>query len=91
MAFDFGVIPASAAALVFYFRLIRVQRRAGSADAGSPGAARPGLIVHWLPAVAGVLLAIAGAILAGTELAPGMQAWWWLPVTLGFVVLQFAV
>jgi hypothetical protein len=87
---DYGVVLSAAAALAFYFRLIRVQKRAERSSARA-GAAPANLIKRWPPAAAGVLLAAAGAVLAGSGVAPGLQPWWWLPVTLGFAVLMLAV
>jgi len=89
MKLDVGVLFCIAAALAFYFRLIRVQRKRTSSQ-DSRG--RTNLIRRWPAAVAGMVLAFAGALMASPGyFPPEAQPYWWIPVTLGFLVFQFAV
>lgn len=89
MNFDAGVLICALAALAFYFRLIKVQKKRGSN--GNPYG-RQNLIRRWPAAVAGIALAFLGALMAGQGYFPKeAQAYWWIPVTLGFLVFQLAV
>jgi len=89
MRLDAGVLVCIAAALAFYFRLIRVQKRRGSTR-DSDG--RTNLIRRWPAAVAGMALAFLGALMASPGyFPPEAQPYWWVPVTLGFLVFQLAV
>ena len=88
MGIEPGVLITALAALAFYFRLIRIQRKRASEQ--SRGGMN--LIRRWPAAIAGLALALAGAFLAAQASVPGsVQTYWWIPITLGFLVFQLAI
>jgi ABC-type Fe3+ transport system permease subunit len=91
MKFDVGIIAAVVGALIFYTRLTLVQRRAARSQAspGQEGRTKP--IKNWVFFTLGVVLVCAGAFLTAFKPSPFLETYWWVPVTLGFGSLCFAV
>jgi hypothetical protein len=89
---DVGIVAAVVGALAFYTRLTWVQRRAARSQAKSPGGVRAvNPIRRWTFLVLGIGLVCAGAVFVAVNLSPVLRTYWWIPVTLGFVSLCFAV
>lgn len=83
MGFSFGTILAVGAALFYYVRLFRKQR--AQTDMRPPMRSLP---INWI----GMLLLIVGAALSlVTALPADIRAFWWLPVTLAFVLFSFGI
>lgn len=102
MPFETGTIIAVAAALLFYLRLIILQRqRAKQAQNTSKQARKtslpapaPGLLVirSGLLVGAGVFLIGAGAVFSVVPwFASFGPIWWWVPVTLGILLMGLGV
>lgn len=101
MNFDYGTWIAIGAVLLFYLRLIILQRqkakqaslsRAGkkkNVSTAAPGSGRtaPTLLVNRPLAIAGVLIILAGAAFAGLPALSSLAHFWWLPVTVGIAVM----
>jgi sterol desaturase/sphingolipid hydroxylase (fatty acid hydroxylase superfamily) len=103
MKFDTGTIIAVAAVLLFYLRLIvlqrqRVQRASKNLAKGSkklnPVPSTPAWVVVRNSTLvgAGVLLIAMGAVVS---IIPWFQSfgpsWWWLPVTVGILLMGLGV
>ncbi len=92
MKFDAGTWIAIAAVLFFYLRLIILQRQRGKSASSNKTANTPGLMTNKLLLGTGAALMIIGAALSGI---PGMpetfRGLWWLPVTIGIVVMSFGI
>jgi hypothetical protein len=92
MKFDIGIVAAVVGALIFYTRLTWVQRRVARSQAKSPGGARKvNPIKNWTFFALGICLVCVGAVFAALNLSPLLRTYWWIPVTLGFGALCFAV
>ncbi len=114
MKFDAGTIVAVAAALIFYLRLIIVQRQKvkrsklvksqamsekGKAKKRAQTAANRPIqqqlgfeIVSWYLVGAAILLVVFGALISAVSwFGPGVRALWWVPLTVGIILLGFSV
>jgi len=91
MTFDVGIIVAVVGALVFYTRLSGVQRRAARSKASPGGEGGVNPIKNWFFFSLGVGLVLVGAVFAACKPSPLLGTYWWIPVTLGFGSLCFAV
>ncbi len=114
MKLDTGTIVAIAAALIFYLRLIVVQRQKvkrmklvknqAQTQKGKSGkqarsqARRPidqqlGFqIVSWYLIGASILLVLLGALIYAVDwFGPGVSPLWWIPFTVGILMLGFSV
>jgi hypothetical protein len=85
MKLDIGIVAAIIGALIFYTRLTLAQRRIARSETKS----NP--IKNWTFLALGIVLVCAGALFIALNLSPLLKTYWWIPVTLGFVVLSFAV
>ena len=99
MNIEYGTWIAIAAVLIFYLRLIILQRhkaranvrkgaRRKSAQASSPTSA---LSVNKPSTAVGAVLVLAGAVLAGFPALDAFSGWWWLPFTLGILVMGLGI
>jgi hypothetical protein len=109
MGFEPGAIIAIAAVLLFYLRLIILQRRKSKQASSTrksvktkksqnsqsfPAAAGPARLEFHRPylVAAGVLIIILGAALTAVPgLDERIRDWWWLPVTLGILLMSFGI
>jgi hypothetical protein len=100
MPFDTGTIIAIAAALIFYLRLIILQRHRVKQNHNAPQKSgkrgytpQPGFkIISWYLVGAGVVLILVGALLAATPIfGPTASDLWWLILTAGIVLLGFSI
>ena len=112
MKFDIGTIIAIAAVLLFYLRLILLQRQKGKSVSSNPPASskkakKRNVVVAestQLPQTTGLVIAngfLVGAgvilILLGvaanffTELPPTVRGAWWLPVSLGVLLMGLGI
>lgn len=93
MRLDPGTMIAVAAALLFYLRLIILQRQRSKKKAGS-ASQPPALFVIRSPILigAGVFLLGVGAVISTLPLFASFgPAWWWVPVTLGILLMGLGV
>ncbi len=91
MKFDIGIIAAVVGALVFYTRLTLVQRRTARSRTPTGEESRIKPIKNWVFFTLGIVLVCAGAFLTTVKPSPFLETYWWVPVTLGFGALCFAV
>jgi sterol desaturase/sphingolipid hydroxylase (fatty acid hydroxylase superfamily) len=108
MKFDTGTIVTIIAVVLFYIRLIILQRQKSQALATS-GASTSGKksrakkkgnkqsdffkfhISSWPLVIAGVITISAGALLnAISPFGPQINQLWWIPVSIGIVLLAFS-
>ncbi len=90
MPLQIGTILAVAATLVFYLRLIILQRHRAQSPAQVKGQA--GILWNVYLLVPGVVLIILGAaVYAVSSLDPAVRSLWWLPVTAGILLMTFAM
>jgi hypothetical protein len=88
MGFDPGALITALAAIAFYFRLIRIQRKRLSQQPQN----NRNLIRRWPVAIVSIALALVGAFMAAQGVNPETaQPYWWIPITLAFLVFQFAI
>lgn len=109
MKIDPGIIVAAAAALIFYLRLIIIQRqrvkrarleyamamdtykRTKKKNAPPPEAPRMGLNLRWVFIIPGMLLIIIGALFAGIPALRSLAAYWYIPLSVGILVMALGV
>jgi hypothetical protein len=110
MEFTYGTFIAVAAALVFYLRLIILQRQKvkklsssstanqkksrRSANLDLPGKKNFPELHFSSPYLLGlgIFTVILGAVLAGGPwFTPEMRSWWWVPVTLGIILMSLVI
>lgn len=93
MRLEPGAIVAVAAALLFYLRLIVLQRQRSKKKTG-PSSQMPALFVIRSPILIGigVLLIAVGAVISTLPVfATFGSTWWWVPVTLGILLMGLGV
>ncbi len=114
MKFDTGTIIAIVASLIFYLRLIVVQRqkvkrmrtvksqaqtlKGKEKSAAKTQARRPidqqlGFeIVSWWMIAVSILMVLSGALIYAVDwFGPGVRPLWWIPFTVGIILLGFSV
>jgi hypothetical protein len=100
MPFDAGTIIAIAAALIFYLRLIILQRHKANQTQHAPQKSgkrgytpQPGLkIISWYLLGAGVAFIFLGALLAASPIfGPTASSLWWLILTVGIFLLGLSI
>ena len=92
MNFDVGTWIAIAAVLFFYLRLIILQRQRGKNAPSRKIPVTPGLMTNKLLLGIGAVLMLIGAALSGIPgMAEAFRSLWWLPVTIGIVVMSFGI
>lgn len=90
---NFGMIVAVTAALIFYLRLIIVQRQRAKSLSQNSQRRFPMLLIRY-PIIlsAGVIVVLAGA---GLSAASGPLAqyasYWWIPVTIGILLTSYSI
>jgi len=93
MPLETGTIIAVAAALLFYLRLIVLQRQRGKQKTSSPAQPQALFVIRNATLVGiGILLIGLGAAMSVVPwFAPYGSTWWWVPVTLGILLMGLGV
>jgi hypothetical protein len=89
MKLDTGTIIAIAAALIFYLRLIIIQRHKSNQANTSQLGIR---IVSWYLLGMGLAFILLGALLTAYPLfGPAFSSYWWVILTLGILLLGLSI
>lgn len=100
MRFDTGTIIAISAALLFYLRMIILQRQraktSSQKNAKKPKyPAQPQSMVvirnRYLVGLGVLLVAIGAVLSAAPSFDSSIQAWWWVPVTAGILLMSLGI
>jgi uncharacterized membrane protein len=105
MPVDLGTIIAIAAVLLFYLRLIILQRQkvkrfsAGQLEKKKKGvrktaqsAASPRMEFRWPLVGLGIVITFIGAALIGITGVPAeIAAWWWVAITAGIAIMSVGI
>lgn len=102
MPLEIGTIVAVAAALLFYLRLILLQRQRTKqlAEDHSKGNKKTNrvnpnanwvVIKNWYLVGLGIALILAGALLSAVPAAAAYRAYWWIPVTAGILLMTLGI
>jgi len=103
MQLDTGTIIAVAAALIFYLRLIIIQRHRVNQARFNPQSTHtadkrgseplPGIkIISWYLLGMGVALILLGALLTALPIfGPTASNFWWLVLTIGILLLGLSI
>lgn len=88
MHFDFGTIVAIIAALLFYLRLIMLQRHRGK----HTSAQSRFVIKSWLLVGVGALFILLGGVLSATPyFQDSIQSFWWIPLVIGILLMSLGI
>jgi hypothetical protein len=93
MPLETGTIIAVAAALLFYLRLIVLQRQRGKQKTSSHAQPQAFFVIRnaALVGIGVLLIGLGGAMSVVPWFAPHGPVWWWAPVTLGILLMGLGV